>query len=93
VVALRELEREETVPPGSKFETFAYLDRLLGLDLARDVGRPASGLPPGAQPLLDARAAARAAKDWSTSDQLRAELAELGVSVVDTPQGQQWTVS
>ncbi|MFF9567069.1 hypothetical protein [Streptomyces sp. NPDC014685] len=26
------------VPPGAKFETFAHLDRVLGLDLARDIG-------------------------------------------------------
>jgi cysteinyl-tRNA synthetase len=37
---LRALERDEAVPAGAKFETFAHLDRLLGLDLARDVGRP-----------------------------------------------------
>ena len=36
---LRDLERDETVSPGAKFETFAYADRLLGVDLARDVGR------------------------------------------------------
>ena len=27
------------VPDGAKFETFAWADQLLGLDLARDVGR------------------------------------------------------
>jgi len=27
------------VPDGVKFETFAAADRLVGLDLARDVGR------------------------------------------------------
>lgn len=40
---LRELETDGMVSPGAKFETFAYLDRLLGLDLARDVGKPGSG--------------------------------------------------
>jgi cysteinyl-tRNA synthetase len=38
--------------------------------------------------LLDQRAAARAAKDWATSDTLRDELASLGVTVRDTPDGQ-----
>jgi cysteinyl-tRNA synthetase len=37
--ALRELESDGQIPPGSKFETFADADALLGLDLARDVGR------------------------------------------------------
>ena len=40
--------------------------------------------------LLARRAQARAAKDFSGSDALRQELAGLGVSVRDTPQGQEW---
>jgi len=34
---LRDLETDGAVAAGAKFETFAYADRLLGLDLARDV--------------------------------------------------------
>ena len=39
--AVRELDAlaaDRDVPPGAKFETFAALDRLFGLDLARDIG-------------------------------------------------------
>jgi hypothetical protein len=36
---LRELAADASVPAGAKFETFAYADRILGLDLARDIGR------------------------------------------------------
>jgi cysteinyl-tRNA synthetase len=36
---LRTLELDPEIPPGSKFETFAHADQLLGLDLARDIGR------------------------------------------------------
>lgn len=36
--ALHQLESDESAPPGAKFETFVYADRLLGLDLAREVG-------------------------------------------------------
>ncbi|MDP9240369.1 MAG: cysteine--tRNA ligase [Actinomycetota bacterium] len=92
VIALRELERDDAVPPGSRFETFAHLDRLFGLDLVRDVGRAPviAALPAGAQELLDRRAAARAAKDYAAADTLRAELAAAGVVVTDTPDGQAW---
>jgi cysteinyl-tRNA synthetase len=91
---LRRAEKDESIPAGAKFELFAHLDRLFGLDLARDVGKPRSAaLPPGAQALLDQRAIARASKDWPASDRLRAELAELGVAVTDTRDGQTWTVS
>jgi len=40
--ALRTLDAlaaDTELPPGVKFEAFAYLDQLLGLDLAREVGR------------------------------------------------------
>ena len=93
--ALRSLEKDSEIPPGSKFETFAHLDQVLGLDLARDIGKaPAPRrLPAGADELLTARAAARAAADWPAADRIRAELAALGVTVTDTPQGQIWTVA
>lgn len=39
---LHDLTREVDVPAGAKFETFLYADRVLGLDLPRDIGR-ASG--------------------------------------------------
>jgi hypothetical protein len=29
------------LPPGARFETYAYADRLLGLELTRDVGAAA----------------------------------------------------
>jgi hypothetical protein len=36
---LRELEDIEGIEPGAKFEAFNYLDRVLAVDLARDLGR------------------------------------------------------
>jgi cysteinyl-tRNA synthetase len=95
-VALADLEKAPDIPAGSKFETFAWVDRVLGLDLVRDVGRPrdvVADLPDGAAELLERRAAARAAKDWSGSDELRDTLAGLGVAVTDGPNGQSWSVS
>ncbi|MGO9083549.1 MAG: cysteine--tRNA ligase [Streptosporangiaceae bacterium] len=91
---LRALERDATVPDGAKFETFAHFDRVLAVDLARDVGRPrpAAELPAGAGELLSERAAARDHKDWAAADRLRDELAALGVAVTDTREGQQWAL-
>ena len=40
LAVLRLLADDDGVPPGGRFETAAWADRLLGLDLARDVGRP-----------------------------------------------------
>ena len=36
---LRALAADSQIPPGSKFESFAYFDQLFGLDLASEVGR------------------------------------------------------
>ena len=39
VALLSGLAADETVPPGPRFETFLYADRVLGLNLPRDIGR------------------------------------------------------
>ena len=91
LVALADLEKDDAVPDGGKFETFVWADRLLGLDLARDVGR-VQVLPAGARELLDARAQARADHDWDAADRLRDDLAGLGVRVRDTADGQRYDI-
>ena len=50
----------------------------------------ADDLEPAVAALLDARVAARAARDFAASDRLRDELAALGVTVEDTRDGQRW---
>jgi cysteinyl-tRNA synthetase len=74
------------VPPKAKAQLLRDWDRVLGLDLDRSV--PSVALPPGAAELLQAREKARAAKDFARSDQLRTELAGIGVAVTDTSEGQ-----
>ena len=41
---------------------------------------------------IAARAAARADKDFETADAVRAELTEMGVELLDSPEGTTWTV-
>lgn len=92
ITLLRDLEKDADIRQGAKFEAFAHLDRLLGLDLARLVGRaptPAAPVPVHIAALLVARATARARRDWGASDRIRDELADAGFVVVDTPDGQQ----
>ena len=63
------------------------LDRVLGI-LPADAD--ADALEPELAALVKARAVARAARDWARSDQLRDELATLGIAVEDTRDGQRW---
>ncbi len=59
-------------------------DRVFGLALQREE----RALTPEQQALVDARAQARADKQWAESDRLRDVLAAEGVLVQDTPDGQ-----
>ncbi|HEY7522504.1 MAG TPA: cysteine--tRNA ligase [Candidatus Limnocylindrales bacterium] len=61
------------------------LDSVLGV-----LPDQAEGLEPALRALLDDRAAARAARDWATSDRLRDELAARGIVVEDSRDGQRW---
>jgi cysteinyl-tRNA synthetase len=61
------------------------LDQVLGV--LPDAG---DGVDAETTALLEARAAARAARDWAASDRLRDELAERGIAVEDTRDGQRW---
>jgi cysteinyl-tRNA synthetase len=74
------------------------MDSVLGV-LGRN--SPVAGAAPAEDPafvakvesLIAQRAAARAAKDWPASDRIRGELAALGVTVKDGPQGATWSRS
>jgi len=87
--ALQVLHQVERDPEdaGAKFEFFVWADRILGLDMARDVGRTRE-VPEEILDLLEDRARARAAKDWTESDALRIRILELGYQVTDGPEGQ-----
>jgi cysteinyl-tRNA synthetase len=68
-----------------KAATLAAWDHVLGLDLSRPTDEIA--LPPRAAELLAEREQARADKDFARSDELREELAAMGVRVIDTAEG------
>ncbi len=65
-----------------------FADDVLGLGL----GASKAELTPEQQALVDARAAARANKEWAESDRLRDRLLEQGVHVKDTKEGQEVTL-
>jgi cysteinyl-tRNA synthetase len=61
-------------------------DRVLGLDLERDV-REAWEPSDEVRTLVADRDAARAAKDYARSDEIRDRLQKMGLEVMDTPEG------
>jgi cysteinyl-tRNA synthetase len=65
-------------------------DDVLGVLALVERERGVAALSALEQGMLNARAAARAARQWAESDRLRASLAEVGIAVEDTPAGQRW---
>jgi cysteinyl-tRNA synthetase len=61
------------------------IDTVLGV-----TAEPAAEVPADVATLIEARAAARAARDWAESDRLRDVLADRGFAVEDTRDGQRW---
>jgi len=86
VLRLREIEKSEI---SNRREIFLFADKVLGLDLSRPVAK--KELTEQMQHLLDERAKARLEKRWADSDQLRAELENLGLEIKDTKDGQSWS--
>jgi cysteinyl-tRNA synthetase len=85
VVVMNELVASD-VPDSEKYGLLASWDAVLGLDLEREA---TSGWTPTPE-MRDAiarRDEARAAKDFATSDRIRGELQEMGLEVMDTPEG------
>lgn len=89
LIYLRNLEKDKTMGDQDKRAIFLYADQVLGLDLDRPVKVQAE-LNEAAQLLLNQRANARAAGNWSESDRLREELAALKIEVRDGKDGQSW---
>jgi cysteinyl-tRNA synthetase len=72
--------------PSVKRATLAAFDRVFGLGLAQWEPREAN-VPDAIRALADARAAARAARNWAEADRLRAELHAAGWVMEDAADG------
>ena len=72
--------------PAALLSVFRRMDEVLGVVFFGKAAEAA--VPPEVQALAEARAAARAAKDWAESDRLRAEIAAAGWVVKDSREGQ-----
>ncbi|MDL2334948.1 MAG: cysteine--tRNA ligase [Chloroflexota bacterium] len=89
---VRDLNRRVDVRSLSSADAQRAAAALRDLDSVLGVISVPDTLPDGAAALLEERAAARAAKEWAKSDELRDTLAAMGVAVEDTRDGQRWRV-
>jgi cysteinyl-tRNA synthetase len=81
-----------TAEKHAALDAFERMDAVFGfLALSQREREVDAGLAAWVEERIAARQAARAAKDFATSDAIRAELAARGVTVEDTAQGPRWS--
>ena len=87
-----EVVRADDLDAADRWAFLADADRALGFGLAtaQAPSTDESGSDPRIDALVAERSAARAAKDFATSDRIRDELAAEGIELVDTPTGTTW---
>ncbi len=73
--------------------TFRALIARLGETAAAGGADPRAALEPFVGALLELRARARDARDWTTADLIRERLTAAGVEVRDGPDGTSWVLS
>jgi cysteinyl-tRNA synthetase len=83
----REVARNNKIAPAERRRLILDFDRVLGLRLDTVEPKIPRVLSDEALALVHERDAARAARDWKRSDQLRDELKALGFEVRDTAKG------
>ena len=64
---------------------------VFGVDTEKLCAQNAGSNDDEIEELVKKRDQARANKDWATSDKLRDQLKEMGITIQDTPQGTRWT--
>ena len=64
---------------------------VFGVDTEKLCAQSAGSNDDEIEELVKKRDEARANKDWATSDKLRDQLKEMGITIQDTPQGTRWT--
>lgn len=64
---------------------------VFGVDTEKLCAQSAGSNDDEIEELVKQRDEARANKDWTTSDKLRDQLKEMGITIQDTPQGTRWT--
>ena len=86
---LRKLEKDEVISGATKLACFISVDEIYGLDIAR-APKAKTEATPEILDLLEKRKIARETKDFAASDSLRDQLLKLGISIKDSPAGQEW---
>ena len=89
VTCVYDVLKDKELAPAAKRALIAEFDKVLSLDLLKEEEAPKAKGPDAAyiEERIAARAAAKKAKNYAEADRIRSELAEQGVTLIDTPAG------
>ncbi|OGL66534.1 cysteine--tRNA ligase [Candidatus Uhrbacteria bacterium RIFCSPHIGHO2_01_FULL_63_20] len=82
LAAMWKMIEDASLPTSARSRTVLFMDQVFGLKLGEFIGKPVE-VPEDVKMLVQAREAARKAKDWKESDRLRDEIATRGFTVED----------
>ena len=91
IAVMWDMLKDEEISPAERKAALLDFDRVLGLSLADAKAPPPIEIPSDVQVLVNEREAARLAKNWQRSDELRMHLKKRGFAVEDTPTGPRLT--
>ena len=89
ITYLRAVEKDRNLTDAEKANAFLFADQVLGLELSRS--EEVRELSPELKSMLSEREAARSAKNWALSDELRIKLEAAGLEISDSAAGQSWS--
>ena len=81
----------DEIRAASELSALTRMDSVLGvLDRNETLASEGGDLASTVESQIEARAAAKAAKDWAAADAIRDELAAMGIAIKDGPEGTTW---
>ncbi|MBT3202543.1 MAG: cysteine--tRNA ligase [Phycisphaerales bacterium] len=91
LAAMWKAAKNTTASPGEVYATLLHMDCILGLGIAEMAPvEIADGADEEIDALVEARTTARAEKDYARGDEIRDQLAEMGIEIMDSPEGTTW---
>jgi cysteinyl-tRNA synthetase len=90
LAAMWKATKTTSATPGEIYATLLQMDRILALGVAEMAPEETGASDEDIDALVTERTAARANKDYARGDEIRDQLAELGVEIMDSPEGTSW---
>jgi cysteinyl-tRNA synthetase len=90
LAAMWKTAKTTTASPGEIYATLLQMDRVLGLGFAEMSPPDTDTSDAEIDALVEARTTARASKDYARGDEIRDQLIDMGVEIMDSPEGTTW---